>query len=239
MSSDLDLKILTGRKGYEFTLDGLRLTMFGAEQVYAPIKEAFHFQAHGLVSPPPTFGPVGQTIPPGLVFQIGIWVADDGSIVPIRFLHIESARIVIDVAGPSSAAAAIFQRLQDVTSEIKAPDGSPIIGEPVRALDFSELSVRLNSPLENLIAPKLRTVLIRAVRESSHDDSAMLLPSIVFRPAFQGTPFDGALNLADGRTFSLSARGGVAPEDHRVYSSAPLDTDAHITFIEALAASLS
>lgn len=236
MSKSLNVKILTARKGYEFTLDDLRLTMFGAEPVYAPIKEAFYFQAHGLASPPPTFGPVTPTIPPGLIFQMGMWVAEDKTIVPIRFLHIESSRIVIDVAGPSAAADAIFQRLLDITSDLAAPDGSPLIGQPVRTLNFSELSIQHNGALENLFAPAVRELFAASARESSQESNTRLLPSIQFQASSPDSPFDGQINTGNGRTFSLSLRAGSSLDEHAIYSSAPLETDAHLRFLEALSA---
>ena len=101
MSAGADVKVLTSRIGHEFTLDDLRLIMLSANAVMQNIVEAFQFRALAITTPQATFGPVPTTLPAGLVFQTGSWISPvDSQIIPIRFLHVELQRIVIDIAGP-------------------------------------------------------------------------------------------------------------------------------------------
>jgi hypothetical protein len=69
-------------------------------------------------SPIATFGEVSVTYPPGFVFAMGVWISQEKQILPIRFIHFEQRRIVIDVVGPSSAITAIFEQLRHFLSEL-------------------------------------------------------------------------------------------------------------------------
>src|SRR5713226_7710191 len=124
------VKILTSRRAYEFSADAIRLTMLSIQPVQQQIKQLFDFQSAIIGSPMPTFGAVPATYPPGLVFNLGVWIHQEEHIVPIRFLHFEQNRIIIDVAGPTTAIDGIADRLFHFLSGIQAADGSPIVGEP-------------------------------------------------------------------------------------------------------------
>src|SRR5437588_505316 len=80
----------------------------------------------------------------------------DGQVVPIRFLHFEQRRIVIDVAGRSSAIDAIFEQLRQALTQLHAADGSPTVGKHECVLDYSEISARFSFPLDAIFAPTLR-----------------------------------------------------------------------------------
>ncbi len=104
--------------------------MLSVAEVHQQIWQYFSFQVVQIASPVQTFGPFPNTIPPGVVLDYGTTQTPEKSPTPIRFLYFEPGRIVIDVAGPSSAIDWTFRQLQRVLSEILSPDRSPVIGEP-------------------------------------------------------------------------------------------------------------
>src|SRR6185503_13027993 len=117
-----EIKILSSRRAYEFRQDDLRLTMLSTKMVQQQFQELFQFQASMMGSPSPTFGDVPATYPPGFVFDMGVWVSPEQQPVPIRFLHFEQRRIVIDVAGSSESITAIFEQVKSFFSALHAPD---------------------------------------------------------------------------------------------------------------------
>lgn len=240
MSAGTNVKVLTARIGYEFTLDDLRLSMLCTNAIMQQIADTFKFRAFGVATPQATFGPVPNALPAGAVFQLGTWaIPDNSQTVPIRFLNIELQRIVIDVAGPSSALSAIYQRLHEVVSSVTAPDGSPIIGKPVRTLHFSELSITLPIALDSILAPEVRALLTQYLPIGRDDDNASLAPSFQVRRISDLSPFSGSLEAGDGYTLTLSPRASISPDQRVVYSGAPLETERHIRFINELVALLS
>src|SRR2546426_8674141 len=122
------VKLLTSRRAYEFRPDDLRLSTLSIKPMQEQIQQLFQFQTSAMGSPMATFGDVPATYPPGFVFDMGVWISEDKQIIPIRFLHFEQRRIVIDVAGPSSAITAIFGQLRQFLAEIQVSYGSPIVG---------------------------------------------------------------------------------------------------------------
>jgi hypothetical protein len=239
MQSDSEVRILTARVGYEFRLDDLRLTMLSTRPVINSIAAAFQFKASAIATPPASFGPVQATLPAGVVFQSGMWIDSESQIVPIRLLHIEPQRIVIDVAGPSSALDGVYARLLEAVSPITAPDGSPIIGKPTRILRFSELSFDLPASLDKLFSPALRTLIDQYSAIAGKDRAFVILPSLHWQLLPPGQEYTGEMTVADGRTFSLALRAGTTPEEGVYFSAAPLDTTTHIELVHQLMNSLS
>ena len=230
-----ETKIISARRGYEFRLDDLRLTMLCTEPVIRHIANSLQFKAAAVATPPAIFGPVQNTMPAGVVFQVGMWLLPDSQIVPIRFLNIEPQRIVIDVAGPSVALDGIYGSIRDAVSPITAPDGSPIIGEPVRVLEYSELSIQMAKPLESILAPGVRKLIAQNIPQADWGEDMVLAPSLQLRSLRSDQEFNGDITPGDGHTFTLSLRASTTPDQHTLFSSAPLDTDRHITFAHALA----
>ena len=238
--ANVNAKVLTARIGYEFTLDDLRLSMLCTNAVMQQIADAFQFRVFGVATPQATFGPVPNALPAGAVFQLGTWIMPgDSQPVPIRFLNIELQRIVVDVAGPSSALDGVYQRLREVVAATSAPDGSPIIGEPLRTLRFSELSVTLPFALDSILTPGVRALLIRYLPNAETSDSVTLTPSLEIRGYSDKAPFSGAPAAGDGYTITLSPRASISPDQHVIYSGAPLETEQHIRFINEFVSLLS
>jgi hypothetical protein len=228
-------RFLTARRAYEFEPDNLRLTVLIAARVNQQIHEFFDFQAAQIGTPAPMFGPVPITIPPGIVFDYGTTQTGEGSPAPIRFLHFEPQRIVVDVAGPSSAIDWTYERLRDMTAELRAPDGSPAIGEPSRVVDYSEITARFSFGLEKLISEPLRAVAQRTFVGDDKDQKVVPV-SVRFqatRPSDRIIPGEiGAGGLSRGQM--IDVRAGTRLEDGIYFSATNLSTDEHLAWIEAL-----
>jgi hypothetical protein len=232
------IKILSSRRAYEFRQDDLRLTMLSLKPVQQQLQDLFHFQVSAMGSPSPTFGDVPATYPPGFVFDMGVWVSPDQQPVPIRFLHFEQRRIVIDVAGPSSAITAIFEQVKNFFSSFHAPDGASVIGEPERVLDYSEITARYPFSLDALIAEPVRKLLKGVFPEGNDEHNAMLSTFSV-----RVCPVDKELanvpSLTDIRSLSFTLRAGTQPQDHIYFSSAPLDSEMHLRYLHEFDATIS
>lgn len=231
------IKILSSRRAYEFRQDDLRLTMLSTRLVEQQFRELFHFQTSAMGSPSPTFGDVPATYPPGFVFDMGLWISPDQQPVPIRFLHFEQRRIVIDVAGPSWSIAAIFERVKDFFADLHAPDGSPVIGDPEYIQDYSEITAHCPFSLDILIAEPFRNLFQRTFPKKD-DAHHTLIPTF----SMQVYPADHELanvpTLSDVRSLSFALRAGTRPQDHTYFSSAPLDSEAHLRYLHELVAIL-
>jgi hypothetical protein len=231
------MKIITSRRAYEFHADDLRLSMLSIKPVQDQIQQVFQFQASAMGTPFPTFGDVTATIPPGLVFNVGVWVSPDEQLVPIRFLNFEQYRIVIDVAGPSSAISGIFEHLQRFLAPLRSPDGSPLIGEPERIRDYSEIAAKYPFPLDAMFAQPLRKLFNSQTGVSSSKD-LVLIPALAIQafPSGQALPAVPGANTPNAFTFTM--RSGTKPDDQIYFSAAPLDSEAHLIYLNKLEATL-
>lgn len=227
------IRVLTSRRAYEFHIDDLRLSVLSTRPVQEQVQKLFQFQTAAMGSPAPTFGDVPATYPPGFVFDMGVWISPDEQLVPIRFLHFEQRRIVIDVAGSSSAITGIFERLREFFSELYAPDGSPVIGEPERILDYSEITAKYPFTLDTVIAEPFRNIL-NATLDRSSDKNTLMIPTF----SVQLYPADQELTAApspnDVRALTFTLRAGTQPKEHIYFSGAPLDSDAHLNYLSKL-----
>ena len=230
-------KILTARRAYEFQPDDLRLTTFTLKPVQDAIQQSLHFQVAAIGTPLPTFGEVPATLPPGVVFNFGIWIADE-ALIPIRFLHIEQRRVVIDVAGPSSVLEPIFEHVRRVIAETPTGGGAATIGEPERVLDYSEITAKFSWPLDAIFPTRLKSLLTRASGAASQREMEMS-PALSIRPHPANEEYPGVAVVADSRTLQLGVRQGTRPEDRVHFSAAPLDTEAHLAYLNELDAILA
>jgi hypothetical protein len=232
------IKILSSRRAYEFRQDDIRLTTLSTKLVQQQFQELFRFQTSAMGSPSPTFGDVPATYPPGFVFDMGAWLTPDDQLVPIRFLHFEQRRIVVDVAGPSSAITGIFERVKQFFADLHAPDGSPVIEAPERILEYSEITARYPFALDALIAEPFRKLLTAHLPDSSQA-SGMMIPtfSVQFYPANQ--ELEGVPSVGDVRALTFTLRSGTQPQDHIYFSGAPLDSETHLRYLHELEAALA
>ncbi len=230
-------KILSSRRAYVFGVDDLRLTMLSIPFVMDQIRQAFNFQVAGMGSPSPTFGPVPATFPPGLAFNVGSWVAEDGTITPIRLLHFEPQRLVVDVAGSSSIITPIVNRILTLAGHIEQSSGSPIIGEPQQILDYSEVTAHFSFDLADLFTETARTYLRRTLDSAASEDNLVLVPTVQIHLQRPDQPYQGTSN-ADPTLLQLVIRAGTRPEDRIYLGSAPVDSDTNINALEKLDATM-
>lgn len=226
-----DAKILTSRRAYDYAPDAIRLTVLSTPGVQQVIQQLFGFQAVQIGTPPGLFGPAPLTAPPGLVFAMGVHALPDNAFIPIRSLQIEPRRIIIDVAGPSADIDPVFARLMEVFSAWRAQDGTPMIGEPLRILDYSEASAHFSFAPDAILPIPLRDVLARTLGGGA--DMA-LIPLLEIRTALPDAEYGGAALVP--QAFHLELRAGATPTQGLYFSGAPLSSAAHLDLIAQLAA---
>lgn len=231
------IKVVTSRRAYEFRPDDVRLSALCTKPVQEQIQKLFQFQAAVMGTPIATFGEVPATYPPGFVFNMGVWVTPDEQLVPIRFLHFEQYRIVIDVAGTSDALTPIFERLQQFLSGLNAPDGSPVIGEPEHILDFSEITAKYPFPLDAVLSQPFSKAL-KAVSGINTSSNMILIPLFTVQPFPVNQKVAAIPGPNTHSAFTFALRSGTQPEDHIYISSAPLDSETHLSYLNELEAAL-
>jgi len=232
-------KILTSRRAYEFGPDEIRLTVLSTPGVVAYIQQMFNFQVAQIGTPPPTFGSVPVTTPPGLVFQMGVMTLADNSFISIRSLHFEQRRVIIDVAGPTADIEPIYEQLQAVLGEMRAADGTAVIGQSERTLDYSEASTHFSFAPEAVLPPAIRDLFRRALPSESAGSGRgiALVPLIEVRTRPSDREYGGA--NVEPQAFHLELRAGATPNSKVYYSAAPLASDAHLTLLQELEGILS
>lgn len=231
--------ILTSRTAYEYAADEIRLSLICQQSVIDYLKERFNFQAAEVAMPPESFGPVAQTLPPGLILANGGFTEGEGMLIPIRAILIDSRRVVVDVAGPTTIAQTVFDHIGDGLAGLRAPDDRPVLGQPRRSRTYSELTVR-SSGISRLLtdAPIQRALRKHLSPETvwGNDVPASVDPivSIRMKGIPGGTEYPGAGSTPDAATFMLDVRGGSTLDEALIYSIAPLDTDSHLTMLTEL-----
>jgi hypothetical protein len=226
-----DVRILTARQAWEFRPDDLRLTALTLQPLQARISELIGFQTHGIGMPMPSFGPVSQSIPPGLVFDNGAIRFND-QLVPIRFLHFEQFRVVVDVAGPTEAAAAVLNQIKDLLAAERSADGAPVLGEPWRTLELSQLSVRMSFTIDALFGAGFLAAAAGIVTGPEH--RLTFAPSLSWVTVPRREDFPGFVEGGDHTAFQLAPRAGYPISDRRFFSAAPLTTSSHIKYLSNL-----
>ncbi len=226
-------KIITARRAYEFRPDDLRLTVLSVEQVHQQIRQFFSFQVALVATPQQTFGPIPATVPPGVVLDFGTTQTPDEIPTPLRFMHFEPRRIVVDVAGPSSAIDWTYEQLQRILTEIRAPDGSPVIGEPNRIREYSEINVRFDFGFEKLVSGPLLKLAQKAFAEDDHEVLPLGIKFHAVGPDGEVEPGRiGLSGFSEGNSIEL--RAGTRPNDGIFLSVAELPTDQHVAWLESL-----
>lgn len=232
-------KILTSRKAYEFRQDDLRLSSICLQPIQSRIQQLFNFQSSTIGAPLASFGEVIATYPPGAVFDLGAWVHEERHIVPIRFLHFEPNRIVIDVAGPTEAIDDIAAHLFNFLSELKAADESPVVGKPLKVLVYSEITAKFPDSLENLIPRPLRKVLSKTIPTETVGKPMRMIPSLSVQLFPANEVLSATPSISDPHTFSLTLRSGTRPDERICFSSAPLSSEEHMLYLDEMLAFLS
>ena len=234
-----NVKLLGARRAYEFRSDELRLSVLSMESVRQRLNDLFHFQAGGIGAPIPTFGTVPTPLPPGLVLDFGAFLSPDGLVVPIRFLHFEQRRIVIDVAGPSSAIDGIFAQLFEGLSDLHASDGSPVIGTPDQILEYSEVSAQFSFDLDEILAPALRTLVASTRGTGERTNDMVIAPTLYIQVQPKAEESPGGITNPNSRILQFAFRTGTRPDERIYFSGAPLDSEAHLAYLSAFERSVA
>jgi len=223
------VRILASRRAYEFRPESLRLTMLLAPMIAQQIQATLGFHNAAIGTPLETFGPIAPTFPPGFVFNNGVYSRPDGQMVPIRFLHFEPTRIVCDIAGPSEGLDHVFQTLRTIFGSTTAADGTPIMEEAERVLDYSEVTSVLSFGVEQILPPGWHALISETLASG-----APLLPTLYLRGYASHQPSERLTSLADHHAWRLEIRPETPPGEREYRSSAPLPSDAHIAFLQRL-----
>jgi hypothetical protein len=145
---------------------------------------------------------------------------------------IEQCRVVLEVADGSDSIRGVFERLREVV-EHAATGGRPVIdGAPIRIQDRSDITFPAwLSPAAVTNSEFLETWLRFAPAEA-----ASWAPTIVLTAPGETGKYPG--NGTGVAEYVLQLRVGTSPEDLVVFSSAPLDSQAHHEYAVALMAVL-
>ncbi len=221
-----DVKVVTARRAYLYRLDDIRLSTLTTNEVASQLQREFAFKAGTIATPAPFFGLIPDTNPPGLVYDHGSWRLSGQAPLLIRFLHFEPQRVVIDVAGPSSAIDEVFRRLNELLSEVQTADGAPVLGEPVGEMNYSEITAQLGFEYGQLVSKPL---LEAAERLSASGMSGGYPSSISFRVGESSQEIGPYTpNLA------IQMRAGTREEERIFFSALWATTDDNIAWLEDL-----
>jgi len=229
--------ILSARRAYEFGADDIRLTTLCHREVVTYLMHRYSFEAGDIATPPETFGPVPPTFPAGLALATGSFDRGELGATNIRMVTVEARRIVIDIVGPSEDIAAVFQDLNEALSIFKTYDGSPAIGTPISVRDVSEISFTSSGLLSSLVRPELLQVVNKYANHRNPDVTSAIVPLVRLRLQDFETEYPGNTNT-DPDSFVIDLRGGSTLERELLFSSAPLETSAHLDLIRDLESAL-
>lgn len=232
------VNLLSSRRSYELPGDRLRLTMVTVAETIQAIRGTFGFQFAQVANPMPTFGTVPPTIPPGVVFNYGRIVGQPPTVTPIRYIHFEPQRIVIDVAGPSDAISPIYAGLREILTPVRMPDGTEVIGEPVAVLDYSEITIQPPLSLETLFAPRITALFRKQLRVRGTKRFQTVVPQLAVQPLESGATY-GLEDPGETGILRLELRAGTRVDEQVWFSGAPLDSDGHVKYLESLVAMIA
>lgn len=233
------VKIITSRRAYEFGADSIRLSTLSIQPIQQQMQQLFGFQSSTIGTPMTTFGTVPSTFPPGIVFNLGVWIHQEQQIVPIRFIHVEQNRIVIDVAGPTGAIEGIAERLFHFLSGLQAADGSPVVGEPERVLDYSEITAQFPYSLETMLAKPFQRLLGKTLNVDNGNAAKTIIPTIAIQVVSSDEVLPSVPGANDPHVFTFALRSGTQPDQHIYHSGAPLDSETHLHYLNELAEALT
>lgn len=231
------IRVLAARRAYEFRPDDLRLSLICTVPAQEALKNLFSFAVAQIGTPIPLFGDVPQTVPPGAVFNYGFIVLDEGEVTPIRLLHFEPSRIVIDVAGSSDVLDVVYERVRDLLSGLKSGDGSPAVGEPFRVRNHSEVVFHMGVEPARLLAPEVAETLAAL---TDLVPSAAVIPAVRVVMQNPTEEYSGSDAASPDRPWAvLEMRVGTKVEHGMFFSAASCDTQTHIRYLASLLTRLS
>lgn len=228
-----DIVVFSARRAYEFDQDDILLTLLSSRPVIDFIRQAFSFELGVVGTPVETFGSIPSTMPPGLVFNFGISPDVEGVTAPIRALHIEPRRVIIDISGSSQSSQyidATYDALMSGLQELESPDGRRAFGDPVRTSEFSDIRVQLDFTPEKLMPEDAFQAVSRIF--SDGNSQARMVPALTMRMPSEVEYPGNSVDI--NQTYSLDIRAGTDVNDRVYYSAAPLSTERHLELLGAL-----
>jgi hypothetical protein len=142
------------------------------------------------------------------------------------------------VAGPSSSITPIYDRLREFLAQLRAADGTPVIGMPRRILDYSEITAQFPVPLENIFSSSVRKLLAQTIDGGAGNKEIIPIPAIIVQALSQGEDYAGIVTPGEPKSFTLSLRTGTKIGEWIYFSAAPLDTEAHLSYLNKLESAL-
>jgi hypothetical protein len=232
-----NVKLLASRRSYDFDPDEIRVTALSDTQTVLVLKQIFNFEIGQTGTPMVTFGPIQQTVPPGVVFDFGAVELSPGTTTPIRFIHVEPRRIVIDVAGPSSAIDGVYSKFREVVNSRRLLGGDELIGQASRVQNYSEMTAKLNFPPDSLLANGLADIFQSALPAAAPNSPSSVSANIRVLITPDSEEVGSVPDIPWG--YHLELRTGTLPSERQYFSRAPLDSEAHISLLNALDAQLA
>jgi hypothetical protein len=219
--------VLSARRAYVYPVDGIRLSVLCTTVIQDELRRAFSFQAAAVAPPPQIFGELPPTSPPGLVLEVGE-LKMGHNVVPIRAMMFNARQVIVDVAAPSSSIDRVKRKLDRVIARFKAPDGQPVLSAASGSLDQSDMVFEADFPLSIGLSPEVWQALTSIVPSDQTPVGGLLLRGV------SGDIFSD-IRMA----YSLEPRADTNLSDHRWFSSTPLNTEEHTTYLSRLVAALT
>ncbi len=104
-------------------------------------------------------------------------------------------------------------------------------------LNYSEITAKYPFPLDAVFAQPLRKLLSSQSGVSSKD--SVLVPMVVVQAFLEGQVIPAIPGANTPSAFTFTLRSGTVPDDHIYFSAAPLDSEAHLSYLDELEAALS
>lgn len=231
-----EVRVLSARREYIFESDQIRLSSLNTSMVRNLIQTSFGFNTvqDGSI-PLSKFGPPSVSFPPSVAFSGGTWIAQDKTPIFIRGMGFETQQLIIDIVGNSAWLDPIFAHLREILDPIKAGDGTPLLGtgKDVSKKDYSELSFRVAEPLALPVPPAMRSVFSKWLAIKDRE----WIPLLRWQAVDLGAPFPG--DHLGGFQFNVVPRLGSNLINCNYFSSAPLDSEKHQSFLKELIESIS
>src|SRR6266566_4837247 len=134
--------------------------------------------------------------------------------------------------------AQVADRLFHYLSGLQAADGSPVVGEPERVLDYSEITAQFPYQLDAIFSKPVRRLLSKTIGIGAADKSMTIIPNLAIQAFHTGEVLAAVPSANDPHAFTFTLRPGTRPEEHIYFSGAPLRSEAHLAYLDELATSL-
>ncbi len=225
-----NLLLMTARRTWECAPDSIRLTVLSQPQIRQRIQGVGTFMTMSIQQPPTA---IFATNPPGLVAQQGAWPAiSDEQIIVLRALYIDAWRITLEFVGPPQVADEFWAKLRQELASVRAGDNLPALGTVVHQMDYSVFVVDLDVSADAVLQPGVRQVLREFANDSASVQDTQGGARWQYASIGSAAVYPGDEIFTGG--FLLVPRAGTVVGSHRYLSTAPLNTERHTEYLQAL-----